>query len=78
MKAQRIVKSSYRTCKIWDLGTGKCVDTLSGHLDEVLDISFNTTGTKIVTASADNTARVYNVHTGTCTAILTGKQTNFL
>ena len=54
------------------MGTGKCVDTLRGHLDEVLDISFNTTGTRLVTASADNTARVYNVHTGTCTAILTG------
>jgi len=48
------------------------VETLRGHLDEVLDLSFNSTGTKLVTASADSTARVYNVHTSACTAILTG------
>jgi len=58
---------------LWDIGTGKCVETLRGHLDEVLDISFNSTGTKLVTASADSTARVYNVHNGACTAILQGK-----
>lgn len=31
---------------------------------KVLDIAFNSTGTRLVTASADSTARVYNVHTG--------------
>jgi dynein assembly factor with WDR repeat domains 1 len=62
-----------RTCKIWDIGTGKCVETLRGHCDEVLDISFNATGTRLVTASADSTARIYNVHTGACIGILTGK-----
>lgn len=45
-------------------------------MDEVLDITFNSTGTKLVTASADGTARVYNVMNGACTAILTG--TNYL
>jgi len=48
------------------------VETLRGHVDEVLDISFNSTGTRLVTASADSTARVYNVHTGACIGILTG------
>lgn len=53
-----------RTCKIWDINTGKCVETLRGHDDEVLDICFNSTGTRLVTASADGTGKVYNVHTG--------------
>jgi dynein assembly factor with WDR repeat domains 1 len=61
-----------RSCKIWDIGTGKCIETLKGHLDEVLDLSFNSTGTRLATASADSTARIYNVHTGACTAILAG------
>ena len=61
-----------RTCKIWDIGSGKCIETFRGHVDEVLDLTFNSTGTKLVTASADGTARVYNVMNGACTAILTG------
>ena len=37
-------------------------------------MNFNSTGTKLVTASADCTARVYNVMTGTCTGILLGHE----
>lgn len=64
----------FRTVKIWDVNSGKCIETLMGHVDEVLDIAFNSTGTRLVTASADSTARVYNVHTGACIAMLTGKE----
>lgn len=45
---------------------------MKGHVDEVLDIAFNSTGTRLVTASADGTARVYNVHNGACMSLLTG------
>jgi dynein assembly factor with WDR repeat domains 1 len=57
------------------------MQTLRGHKDEVLDIAFNSTGTlylfillgtRLVTASADSTARVYNVHTGECISDLKG------
>ena len=68
-----------RTCKIWDVGsgltfifTGQVFQTLTGHIDEVLDVNFNSMGTKIVTASADRTARVYNVSTGNCSSVLHG------
>jgi len=47
---------------------------LRGHVDEVLDICFNSTGTRLATASADSTARVYNVHTSACIGILTGHE----
>ena len=43
-----------------------------GHTDEVLDICFNSTGTRLVTASADGTARLYNVGNGICMAVLSG------
>lgn len=33
----------------------------SGHSDEVLDLNFNATGTKLASSSADGTAKVYNV-----------------
>ena len=35
---------------------------------------FNTTGNRLVTASADCTARVYNVMTGACISILIGHE----
>ena len=73
LKIKKNTKISIRTCKIWDIGSGKCVETLRGHVDEVLDICFNATGTRLVTASADGTARFYNVHTGACIGILTGE-----
>jgi dynein assembly factor with WDR repeat domains 1 len=54
--------------------SGACLFTLRGHTDEILDVTFNTTGTRIVTASADGQARVYNTMTGACLAILTGHE----
>jgi dynein assembly factor with WDR repeat domains 1 len=52
-----------RTVKLWDLGSGMCVETLRGHTDEVLSVSYNTQGSKIVSASADGTACIHNVST---------------
>jgi hypothetical protein len=50
--------------QIWDVASGQCIQTLRGHNDEILDVSFNSTGNKLVTASADGTSRVYNTMTG--------------
>ena len=40
--------------------TGRCIGTLKGHEDEVLDVAFDYTGQHLLTASADGTARCYN------------------
>lgn len=48
------------------------VHTLTGHKDEVLDVNFNAMGTKIVSASADETARMYSTMTGNCIGVLDG------
>merc|ERR1711998_184144 len=63
-----------RTCKIWNVTNGQCINTLRGHNDEILDVAFNTNGSKLVTASADGTSRVYNTQTGACQAILIGHE----
>lgn len=60
--------------QVWDVQSGTCVHTLRGHNDEILDVTFNTTGSKLVTASADGNARVYNTMTGACQAILSGHE----
>lgn len=59
-----------RTARLWHVGSGQLIEEFRGHTDEVLDANFNQTGNKLATASADGMARVYNVFTGACTAIL--------
>ena len=39
---------------------GCCIGTLRGHDEDVLDIAFDYTGQRLLTASADGTARCYN------------------
>lgn len=57
---------------------GQCLTTFQGHTDDVLDICFNATGNKLVTASADSTAKVYSVSDATCLLTLEGKYLNYL
>ncbi len=52
--------------------TGCCVETFRGHTDEVFSVSFNASGSKIVSASADSTARVYDISTSKMIALLQG------
>ena len=56
------------------MASGQCIETFKGHNDEVLDATFNNTGNKLATASADGLARVYNVFTGACTALFEGHE----
>ena len=63
-----------RTCKVWDVASGQCVHTLRGHNDEILDVCYNSTGSKLSTASADGTSRIFNTMTGACQAILIGHE----
>jgi dynein assembly factor with WDR repeat domains 1 len=60
------------TCRVWDVGTGKCMAVLKGHSDEILDFNFNAIGTSIVTASVDTTIRLYSVSNFECTGVLKG------
>ena len=39
--------------QLWETGGGKCVATLVGHKEEVLDVCFDLSGQLIATASAD-------------------------
>ena len=53
---------------------GQAIDTLRGHDDEVLDVSFDYTGQYVLTASADSTARVYNASTNQLLSTLEGHE----
>lgn len=39
--------------QLWEAVSGKCIATLAGHKEEVLDVCFDLNGQLIATASAD-------------------------
>ncbi|MCU1393710.1 MAG: repeat, subgroup [Ilumatobacteraceae bacterium] len=43
----------------WDAADGTLVATFAGHSDALFSARFDPTGTRIVTASADHTARIW-------------------
>jgi WD40 repeat protein len=49
--------------RLWDTSTGKEVNVLRGHEDEVVWGEFSPDGTRLVTASWDRTARVWDAAT---------------
>jgi WD40 repeat protein len=46
---------------ICDATTGKEISVLHGHDDVVLSAAFSPDGTRVVTASRDNTARIWDI-----------------
>jgi WD40 repeat protein/serine/threonine protein kinase len=50
--------------RLVEVGTGKLIRALSGHTREIYVARFNADGTRIVTASGDGTARIWNGLTG--------------
>jgi dynein assembly factor with WDR repeat domains 1 len=51
--------SSDTTVKLWDVDTGNCTQTLEGHKEEIFSCAFNYFGNTIITASKDNTCRIW-------------------
>ena len=59
------------TPSVWDLPLGDFVQ-LKGHEAEVRSIAFDSTGERVVTASVDGTARIWEAKSGQTLAILEG------
>jgi WD40 repeat protein len=50
------------TAKVWDATTGQELTTLAGHSSGVHYVAWSPDGQRIVTASADETARQYDAN----------------
>ena len=52
------------TIKIWDIESGKTLNTLSGHLDIVLSVTSSIDGKLIISGSRDKTIKLWDYLTG--------------
>ena len=66
--------STDKTVKLWDVGTGKELNTLKGHQGEVRSVSFSPDGKTLASASADKTVKLWDVGTGKELKTLKGHQ----
>lgn len=57
--------------KLWQVSTGECLKTLSGHTSQILSTLFLDNST-LVSSSADNTIKLWNTLTGECLRTLQG------
>jgi WD40 repeat protein len=69
-----VTAAADNTAKIWDVSSGRCVQTLMGHADHLNTAQFNDAGDKVVTGSSDKTAKIWNVVRGTCLCTLVGHE----
>ena len=58
--------------QVWDVSTGKHIDTLSGHTNRIVSIVYSPDGSIIATGSDDNTVRLWDVHTNEPIRTFTG------
>jgi WD40 repeat protein len=66
------------TVEIVDSGDGMVLRVLRGHSRSVQAVAFSPDGTLLATASADRTARLWDVQTGTTRTTLTGHTSSVL
>jgi eukaryotic-like serine/threonine-protein kinase len=59
-----VVAAGGNDVHIFDSATGKLVATGKGHSDIIYRLHFDADGTRLVSASADGTARIWNAKTG--------------
>ncbi|MEO0406838.1 MAG: BTAD domain-containing putative transcriptional regulator [Cyanobacteria bacterium P01_A01_bin.135] len=58
--------SADRTIKLWNLDSGECFRTLTGHEGWVYAMVIHPHGDRVISASYDCTARVWDIRTGKC------------
>ena len=59
-QGKQLASSSYdQTVKIWDMDTGKCLDTLEKHTNRIWSIAFHPQGHLIASGGDDHAARVW-------------------
>jgi len=64
------------TARLWDLASGRCLQTLEGHTDQVWSVAIAANGRLALTGSFDGTARLWELASGRCVGALEGDNTS--
>jgi len=62
----RAVSTSAEIIKVWDLESGQCLHTLTGHTDLITSVVVTPDGRRAVSGSQDGTLRVWDLNKGEC------------
>lgn len=57
--------------RVWDLETGRCLHTLTGHTSRVLSVALSSDGRLALSGSKDRAARLWDLQAGRCLRSLT-------
>jgi WD40 repeat protein len=66
------LKLSDNTLKLWEVATGQCLRTFTGHTDAVTSVCLSTDGRFALSGSRDGTLKLWEVATGQCLRTFTG------
>ena len=67
-----------RVIRLWDIKTGKCIKTLSGHKHIIWQAIFSLDGKLLASGSSDKTIKIWNLKTGKCLKTLEAGNNNWI
>jgi WD40 repeat protein len=75
MDGEKIISaSSDKTIKIWNVRTGDCIKTLTGHIGSVNSVELAPNSQHIISASDDHTLKLWDIVSGQCLRTYSGHQ----
>jgi WD40 repeat protein len=74
VKDPMIVSGCDKTLKLWDMESGECIQTFTGHRCSVESVALSPDGSQLVSGSRDYMLKLWNVETGECIRTYTGHQ----